>query len=176
MVHYGVVVMSGNPEKYIILHKPNHPNSNSQHKVREHVYKAAKALGKAVPTGVHVHHVDKNPKNNLNTNLVVCTEAYHKLLHARSDAYDATGDANKMKCAYCHEYDDPQNMYVRPTQYQGWHLDCRSEKRRVKEPKTGPYKYGTTKASNPREQSVVGQLEAVHGKQLGATCGAAGCC
>lgn len=30
--------------------------------------------------------------------------------------------------------------------------------------------------SQPREQSVVGQLEAVHGKQLGATCGAAGCC
>ena len=34
----------------------------------------------------------------------------------------------------------------------------------------------TTKDSNPREQSVVGHLEAVHGKQLGATCGAAGCC
>lgn len=34
----------------------------------------------------------------------------------------------------------------------------------------------TAKDSQSREQSVVGQLEAVHGKQLGATCGAAGCC
>jgi len=34
----------------------------------------------------------------------------------------------------------------------------------------------TAKDSQSREQSVVGQLEAVHGKQLGATCGTAGCC
>lgn len=41
---------------------------------------------------------------------------------------------------------------------------------------SGDYRGTTSKDSNTREQSVVGQLEAVHGKQLGATCGAAGCC
>ena len=169
--------MSGNPEIYIKLTKPNHPNSNTQGKIREHVYKASLTLGKAIPTGVHVHHVDKNPKNNINTNLVVCTSGYHRLIHARSDAYDATGDANKMKCAYCHEYDDPENMYTRPSSYQGWHLECRREQRRVKNPKTGPYVYGTpTKDSQPREQSVVGQLEAVHGKQCRASQSSIGCC
>lgn len=36
--------------------------------------------------------------------------------------------------------------------------------------------YRTSKTSNPREQSVVGQLEAVHGAQCRATEGSIGCC
>lgn len=117
-----------------------HPNANTQGRVYEHVYIASLALGKPIPKGVHIHHVDCNPRNNENTNLVICSSAYHRLLHARTDAYDITGDANKMKCAYCGKYDNPINMYTRPTSYQAWHLECRSKKRRVKNPKTGPYK------------------------------------
>lgn len=131
----------GNPERYVVLTKIGHPNSNIQGKIREHVYKASLALGKKVPAGVHVHHVDNISKNNTNTNLVVCSASYHKLIHARTDAYDLTGDANKMKCTYCGQYDDPKNMYKRPTQYQAWHKECRSTSRRVSNPKTGPYKY-----------------------------------
>lgn len=128
-------------EPYIRIHCPDHPNANSQGKVREHVLKASVALGKRIPSGVHVHHVDNNPRNNTNTNLVICSSSYHKLIHARTDALDACGDPNKMKCAYCKEYDDPKNMYVRPNQYQAWHRECSNLYKRVENPKTGPYVY-----------------------------------
>ncbi len=127
-------------EPYVRIHLPSHPNSNSQGKIREHVLKASLALGKPVPKNVHVHHVDGNPKNNSNSNLVICSPQYHRLLHARTRAYEDTGNANLMKCAYCHNYDEPKNMYVRPIQYQAWHLECRAKSRRVSSPKTGPYK------------------------------------
>lgn len=133
-----------NPEKYITLYKPTHPNSNSQGRIREHVYKASIALGKQIPKGVHIHHVDNNPKNNLNVNLVICSSAYHKLIHARTKALELTGDANKMKCAYCGEYDLPINMFVRKNQYQAWHRECVNKTRRTKNPKTGPYKYASS--------------------------------
>ena len=136
-------VTKGNPERYVVLYKPNHPNSNTQGRIREHVYKATLALGRALKNKELVHHVDSNPKNNENSNLIICENAkYHALLHARTDALDACGNADFMKCAYCGEYDDPINMYVRPVAYQAWHKDCRSKSRRVLNPKTGPYKYG----------------------------------
>jgi hypothetical protein len=135
-------VTTGNPEKYVVIHAPNHPNANTQGKVREHVLIASRVLGKAVPKGVIVHHVDSNPKNNANSNLVICHERDHARIHARTAAYDATGDANKMKCPYCKQYDDPANMYVRPKQYQAWHRKCSNKYKRVENPKTGPYKYG----------------------------------
>lgn len=136
-------MISVNPEKYVRVHLPDHPNSNTQGKVREHVLKVSTALGKAVPKGTHIHHVDLDETNNTNSNLVLCSPSYHRLLHARTRALDACGNANYMKCAYCHTYDDPKNMYVRPTQYQAWHLECRSKSRRITNPKTGPYKYGS---------------------------------
>lgn len=142
MEHCVEVATKGNPERYVVLNKPNHPNSNTQGKVREHVYKASLALGRKLKTGEHVHHVDYNPRNNSSTNLVVCSNSYHRLLHARTDALNSCGDANYMKCAYCKKYDDPANMYVRPAAYQAWHTECRSKYRRVSNPQTGPYKYG----------------------------------
>jgi len=123
------VVITGNPEKYITLYKPTHVNSNTQGRIREHVYKASLALGKPIPKGVQVHHIDENKKNNSNNNLLVCSAAYHKLIHARTAAHDACGDANKMKCVYCGTYDDVKNMYKRPNQFQAWHTKCRKENR-----------------------------------------------
>jgi len=49
----------------------------------EHREKAEKAMGKSLPKGVVVHHIDTDKKNNANTNLLVCTDSYHKELHAR---------------------------------------------------------------------------------------------
>lgn len=136
-------VTKGNPEKYVVLTKPDHPNSNTQGKIREHVYKASMALGRALKNKEQVHHVDYNPKNNDASNLVICADMkYHKLLHARTDALNVCGNANYMKCAYCGEYDDPKNMYTRSIDYQAWHRECRSKRRRVLNPKTGPYKNG----------------------------------
>lgn len=56
----------------------------------EHVIMAEKALGKPLPEGALVHHVDQDGTNN-NTkspwNLIVCPDQkYHLMLHARARA------------------------------------------------------------------------------------------
>jgi hypothetical protein len=46
---------------------------------------AEKALGKPLPKGAVIHHIDGSSLNDIPTNLVVCpSHAYHMLLHART--------------------------------------------------------------------------------------------
>lgn len=61
----------------------------------EHVVIAEKALGKPLPKGAVVHHVDGDPAANRKPwNLVVCpNQDYHLLLHRRAQAlgYEPVG-------------------------------------------------------------------------------------
>lgn len=50
---------------------------------REHVVIAERVLGRPLKDGELAHHVDEVRSNNSNSNLVVCTRAYHVQLHAR---------------------------------------------------------------------------------------------
>jgi hypothetical protein len=80
---------------------------------KEHVVVATKALGKPLPAGAQVHHIDGNKLNNTPANLVVCQDgAYHNLLHRRQRALKATGNPNSRLCHYCHKWDAPENIYV----------------------------------------------------------------
>lgn len=60
-------------------------------------------MGKPLPRGAEVHHVDRNRYNNSPSNLVVCQDhAYHMLLHARQRVVDAGGNPNTQRiCLTC---------------------------------------------------------------------------
>ncbi len=69
-----------------------------------HIVIAEAALGRPLPAGVEVHHVDENKNNNAPSNLVICEDhSYHRLLHRRQRIIAAGGNPNTDQvCAYCH--------------------------------------------------------------------------
>lgn len=78
----------------------------------EHIVIAEAAMGKTLPVGAEVHHVDENKANNAPSNLVICPDrAYHQLLHRRMRALEACGHADWRKCHRCGQYDKPENLH-----------------------------------------------------------------
>lgn len=108
---------------------PSHPNARRNGSIDEHRYLAAKALGKALPDGSVVHHHNGKMQGG---DLVICQDnAYHKLLHRRQRAYEATGDPRKRKCPFCKAWDDPENLReMQNGSYE--HPDCRNEYNRIR--------------------------------------------
>jgi len=96
----------------------------------EHIRVAESVLGKPLPIGAMVHHIDENRLNNARDNLVICpSQTYHMLLHARMRALAACGHADWRKCIYCKQWDAPNNLKIR--QRGGTHhLSCRAIYRR----------------------------------------------
>lgn len=88
-----------------MVYRPSHPKASKSGDVYEHVIVAERALGRFMPAGSEIHHVDGNPRNNAASNLVICQDkAYHKLLHARTRVVRAGGNPNTQKiCGYCRE-------------------------------------------------------------------------
>jgi hypothetical protein len=68
---------------------------------RVHRARAEKALGRALPENVPVHHADGS--KNASAPLVICQDAaYHNLLHARMKVVRAGGDPDTHKfCPRC---------------------------------------------------------------------------
>ena len=73
------------------------------HERMAHLVIAERALGKPLPSGAQVHHVDENKQNNANSNLVICQDgAYHSLLHARARIVRAGGNPSTHRiCGRC---------------------------------------------------------------------------
>ena len=76
-------------------------------------YVCEKILGKSLPKGSKVHHVNKVKTDDKNCNLVICqNHKYHHLLHMRMNALLACGNSRWRRCAICHNYDDPDNVTI----------------------------------------------------------------
>lgn len=98
------------PKRHLVS-KYRWKNDGNGSGIPAHVVIVEAVLGKKLPHGAHVHHVDGNGHNNTHANLVVCpSQAYHMLLHVRQRALDICGNANWLKCIRCKKYDNPANM------------------------------------------------------------------
>jgi hypothetical protein len=97
----------GQLRRFMNGHKPLPPQGKVGYTVRNkkrvHVSIAERALGKSLPKGAEVHHVDGNRWNNANSNLVICQDhGYHYLLHARARIVRAGGNPNTQRiCCHC---------------------------------------------------------------------------
>ena len=68
---------------------------------RSYIAAAEQAIGRPLPNGAHVHHVDGDRYNNANANLVICEdESYHKLLHVRTRIVKAGGNPNTQRICW----------------------------------------------------------------------------
>lgn len=96
--------------------------------VLAHVEIAERALGRRLPPGACVHHVNENKLDNRPTNLVICpSDAYHKLIHLRTRALAACGNADFRRCYFCKTYDDPQVMRLYASNGAAYHDTCRTK-------------------------------------------------
>jgi hypothetical protein len=111
---------------YVKVFAPEHPSAQASGYILEHIIIAERALGKPLPKGAQVHHVNGIKDDNRPQNLVICQDAsYHQLLHRRAKALEECGHAGWLKCKVCGEYDDPSALYVSPTvTSQCWHREC----------------------------------------------------
>lgn len=106
----------------------DHPLSDSKGYIFEHIVFAEQALGRMLPRKVVVHHFGDS---NDNSKIVICQDqGYHMLLHIRTRALDECGNASYRKCKFCHEYDDPINLYIKQQKIRGkirgWNIYHRS--------------------------------------------------
>lgn len=109
---------------YVEVYSPNHPRAANE-MVYEHILVVEKALGKHLPAGAQVHHVNETKTDNGNRNLVACdSAAYHRHLHIRQRALDECGNPNWRKCTYCKVYDDLSNLARKGRINQFCHVAC----------------------------------------------------
>lgn len=127
--------------RYTRRYAPEHPNAGVTGLVSGHVFVAAQAMGRALPPGAEVHHLNGDGMDNRPENLVVCEDrAYHRLLHQRQRALETCGNAGWIACGYCGVYDDPGNLCLRSDTNapSGHHRACHTDYVRERRAKARP--------------------------------------
>lgn len=98
---------------YVSIRIPEHPRASNGY-VFEHIVVSERALGRYLPLGVEIHHVDEDKENNVGGNLVVCPDrSYHQLLHQRANALRVCGDPSALKCNICQSYERQSDLHIR---------------------------------------------------------------
>lgn len=67
----------------ILIWCPGHPRAHNGRYVYEHILIVEHALGRPLPKSEIVHHINGDPSDNRNCNLLVCTKSYHFWLTLR---------------------------------------------------------------------------------------------
>lgn len=105
--HLARGIVSGQPARFIRGHHlKEHMRTRrveNGYRGEQHVRIAERVLGRTLPAGAEVHHVDGDKRNNAHRNLVICQDTtYHRLLHIRAAVLAAGGDPNTQRlCGGC---------------------------------------------------------------------------
>lgn len=102
-------------------------------KTKQHIQVAEIILGRPLPSGAVVHHVNEIRSDNSPCNLVICPDrAYHNLIHQRMRALDVCGNADWRKCQFCKRYDAVDRLkFVNNSKSGFYHASCRNADRRA---------------------------------------------
>ncbi len=115
-----------NHDGYMLVYAPLHPNASTKGCIKRSRFVVEKAMGKYLPKGSEVHHVNEIKNDDRPQNLVACQDrAYHFFLHRQQRALDACGNAKWRKCPFCKKYDDLQNLIDRKGHFV--HNECKNK-------------------------------------------------
>lgn len=110
---------------YVRSLQPGHPRA-FRNSIYEHIVVAELVLGKPLPLGACVHHVDENRHNNSSGNLVICQDvAYHNLLHARLRRLRDCGSLALRRCEYCRIAKPLEEFHKHKSQWDGVSRYCK---------------------------------------------------
>lgn len=92
-----------------------------------HTIVVEKNLGKQLPEGALVHHINYNKSDNRIHNLLICKNSFHHgEIHRQTDAFKACGNASWLRCVHCKKYDSPKTIYTdNASRY--YHKNCSSK-------------------------------------------------
>jgi hypothetical protein len=67
--------------RYILIHKPDHPNATKDGYVMEHRLVVEQELGRILKRDEFVHHINGDTHDNCVENLIVCSKKEHSRIH-----------------------------------------------------------------------------------------------
>lgn len=95
--------------------------------IRLHKYVVEKTIGRELKQHEVIHHINYDKTDNRRCNLLLCpNQAYHKLVHARTDAINSGVDLNiQHKCSSCKEVKTKDSFNISKTRWNGLNEYCK---------------------------------------------------
>lgn len=80
-----------NIKQGVMIHMPEHPNSNTVGQIFEHRVMAEKKIKRKLSSEDIIHHIDGDNKNNSRENLMITTRSNHARIHDSERVRDEFG-------------------------------------------------------------------------------------